>query len=220
MSALFSNSSIALNSVAGEGVDFALATVGVSPTVIVASSRTMSEYHARHMEPQAGVLTSIVRWSQLRKLDAGIMPSRSLLNQVASIGPTAELSLERVRLLCVSHRADADPAARLTSAQLADLKIFLGARVVYALTGAGVAGAVSQTNVFDYRRFTGPSHFGAPLSSVELLLTGVSDECPLEGQVGAILSSFFFFFLSFQNFIPFTDCSRIDYRFRPCCCLW
>ncbi|EAL91650.1 hypothetical protein ACP6JD_003687 [Aspergillus fumigatus] len=183
MSALFSNSSIALNSVAGEGVDFALATVGVSPTVIVASSRTMSEYHARHMEPQAGVLTSIVRWSQLRKLDAGIMPSRSLLNQVASIGPTAELSLERVRLLCVSHRADADPAARLTSAQLADLKIFLGARVVYALTGAGVAGAVSQTNVFDYRRFTGPSHFGAPLSSVELLLTGVSDECPLEGQI-------------------------------------
>jgi hypothetical protein len=183
MSALFSNSSIALNSVAGEGVDFALATVGVSPTVIVASSRTMSEYHARHMEPQAGVLTSTVRWSQLRKLDAGIMPSRGLLNQVASIAPTAELSLERLRLLCVSHRADANPAARLTSAQLADLKIFLGARVVYALTGAGVAGAVSQTNVFDYRRFTGPSHFGAPLSSVELLLTGVSDENPLEGQI-------------------------------------
>ncbi|GFF51432.1 putative uncharacterized protein YHR045W [Aspergillus udagawae] len=183
MSALFSNSSIALNSVAGEGVDFALATVGVSPTVIVASSRTMSEYHARHMEPQAGVLTSIVRWSQLRKLDAGVMPSRGLLNQVASIGPTAELSLEKLRLLCVSHRADANPAARLTSAQLADLKIFLGARVVYALTGAGVAGAVSQTNVFDYRRSPGPSHFGAPLSSVELHLTGVSDGNPLEGQI-------------------------------------
>ncbi|RHZ68978.1 hypothetical protein CDV55_107175 [Aspergillus turcosus] len=183
MSALFSNSSIALNSVAGEGVDFALATVGVSPTVIVASSRTMSDYNDRHMEPQAGVLTSIVRYFQLRKLDAGVMPSHGLLNQVANIGPTAELSLEKLRLLCVSHRADADPADCLTSAQLTDLRIFLGTRVVYALTGAGVAGAVSQTNVFDYRRFKGPSHFGAPLSSVELLLTDVSDENPLEGQI-------------------------------------
>jgi hypothetical protein len=34
MAALFANSSIALNSVAGENVDFALATAGVSPTPI------------------------------------------------------------------------------------------------------------------------------------------------------------------------------------------
>ncbi|EAW12678.1 uncharacterized protein ACLA_011050 [Aspergillus clavatus NRRL 1] len=183
MGALFSNASIALNSVAGEGVDFALATVGVSPTVLVASSHTMSNYHNKYMEPHSGVFTSIMRWLQLRKLDAGVMPSHGLLSQVASIGPTAELSLEKLRLLCISQRVDADPAVRLTSAQLTDFRVFLGARVVYALTGPGVAGAVSQTNVFDYRRFPGPSHFGAPLSSVEVLLTGVSDENPTQGQI-------------------------------------
>ncbi|KAF9891263.1 hypothetical protein FE257_004827 [Aspergillus nanangensis] len=183
MSALFQNASVALNSVAGEGVDFALATVGVSPTVIISSSSTMANYHEKFMKPHSGVLSSLARWVHSRKLDAGCMPSHGLLSQVASIGPTAELSLDKLRLLCVSHRFDADPKGRLTSAQLTDLRIFTGARVVYALTGPRVAGAISQTNVFDYRRLSGPSHFGPPLSSVEVLLTGVSESNELEGQL-------------------------------------
>ncbi|PYH88986.1 hypothetical protein BO71DRAFT_403419 [Aspergillus ellipticus CBS 707.79] len=175
MAALFSNASVALNSVAGESVDFALATVGVSPTVIVSSSRTMSEYHSQFMKPHSGPVSKLARWIQVRSLDSGYMPSHGFLNQVANAGPTAELSLDKLRLLCISHRVDADPEIQLDSEQLADLRILTGARVVYALTGPGVAGAVSQTNVFDYRRFQGPSHFGAPLSSVEVVLKGVSD---------------------------------------------
>lgn len=183
MAALYSNASVALNSVAGEGVDFALATIGVSPTVVIASSRTMSDYHDRFMEPHSGFISSLARWFDVRKLDAGVKPSHGMFSQVANIGPTAELSLDKLRLLCISHRVDADPQVRLSYAQLTDLRIFTGARVVYALTGPGVAGAVSQTNIFDYRRDKGQSHLGAPLSSVEIVLTDVSEDKENEGQI-------------------------------------
>ncbi|PYI06118.1 hypothetical protein BO78DRAFT_369699 [Aspergillus sclerotiicarbonarius CBS 121057] len=184
MTALYSNASVALNSVAGESVDFALATVGVSPTVIVASSRTMSDYHSKFMKPHSGFISRFSRWIQVRSLDSGYMPSHGVLNQVANVGPTAELSLDGLRLLCISHRVDADPEVQLDYEQLADLRILIGARVVYALSGPGVAGAVFQTNVFDYRRFKGASHFGAPLSSVEVVLTGVpKDATTEEGQL-------------------------------------
>ncbi|KAJ5134906.1 hypothetical protein N7448_000074 [Penicillium atrosanguineum] len=181
MSALFSNASVALNSVAGEQVDFALATAGVSPTVIIASSRTMSNYHERIMQPHTGPISSLGRWMQSRTLEAGNMPSRNFFSQLAQIGPTAELSLDRLRLLCISHRVDGEASARLSSEQLTDLRVFTGARVVYALTGPGVAGAIAQTNVFDYRCCTGQSHFGAPLSSTEITLTGMSEANASDG---------------------------------------
>lgn len=187
MRALYANASIALNSVAGESVDFALATMGVSPTIIIASSRTMSDYHDKIMQPHSGLISSITRWFQARKLDSGIMPSHGLVSQMANIGPTSELFFDKLRLLCVSHRCDAENNFRLASEQLTDLRIYTGARVVYALTGPGVAGAVSQTNVFDYRRFDGPSHFGSPLSSAEIVLTGAREngerDRVVEGQV-------------------------------------
>ncbi|EKV12131.1 hypothetical protein PDIG_33660 [Penicillium digitatum PHI26] len=178
LAALFANSSIALNSVAGETVDFALATAGVSPTVIVASSQTMAEYHENIMRPHTGILSSLGRWLQARTLDAGNMPTRNFFSQLARISPTSELSLDELRLLCISHRIDGNPAAHLTSEQLTELRIFTGARVVYALTGPGVAGAIAQTNAFDYRCLTGLSHFGAPLSSTEITLTDVPEDSP------------------------------------------
>ena len=175
MRALYANASVALNSVAGESVDLALATVGISPTVIIASSRTMSDYHDKIMQPNSGFISSISRWFQAGKLDAGIMPSHGFLNQAANIGPTSELSFDKLRLLCISHRCDADPDVQLSYEQLTDLRIYIGARLVYALTGPGVAGAVTQTNMFDYRRFDGKSHFGSPLSSAEIILTGAKE---------------------------------------------
>jgi hypothetical protein len=114
------------------------------------------------------------------------MPSKNFFSQLAQVGPTAELSLEKLRLLCISHRVDADASVRMTSEQLMDLRIYMGARIVYALTGPGIAGAISQTNVFDYRDLSGPSHFGGPLSSTEVTLTGISEsqsEDYPEGQV-------------------------------------
>lgn len=187
MAALYSNASIALNSVAGESVDFALATAGISPTVIVASSRTMSDYHEKFMRPRIGFVSKLARWFQVRSLDAGVMPSQNIFSQVANIGPTVDLSLDKLRLLCISHRFDAGKEVSLSSEQLTDLRVFTGARVVYALTGPGIAGAITQSNIFDYRRFSGPSHFGSPLSSLEVLLTdfpeGAVNEKDIVGKV-------------------------------------
>ncbi|EED18037.1 conserved hypothetical protein [Talaromyces stipitatus ATCC 10500] len=183
LAALYSNSSIALNSVAGEGVDFALATLGISPTVIVSSARTISDYHKKFMKPHTGLVSSISRLTQARALDAGRMPSQNILSRLANIGPTAELSLSKLRLLAVSYRVDGSPDDLLSSELLTDLRIFTGARIVYALTAPGIAGAIAQTHLFDYRRHEGPAHFGAPLSSVEIVLSGHIEDTGIERAV-------------------------------------
>ena len=175
LAALYVNASVAFTSVAGEHVDFALATQGVSPTVIIASSHTIADYHARHLGPQIGPLSKLGRFLQMRALNNGVMPQPSFLSRLLMTSPVADLSLDRLRLLCISHRADGGRQNQLTSQQLTDLRIFLGARVVYALTAANVAGAVSQTNAYDYRSSSGPSHFGPPVSSVELKVTGLRE---------------------------------------------
>ncbi|KAH8702238.1 hypothetical protein BGW36DRAFT_336653 [Talaromyces proteolyticus] len=180
LAALYSNSSIALNSVAGEEIDFALATIGISPTVIISSARTVSQYHKLSMAPRTGLVASLGRWVQTRALDAGRMPSQNFFSRLASLGPTAELSLSKLRLLIVPYRVDEPSEDRLSSEQLTDLRIFTGARVIYALTAPGVAGAVSQSHIFDYRRRPGLAHFGPPLSSVEIVLDGHTEDSGIE----------------------------------------
>lgn len=171
----------------GNKSSFALATAGVSPTVVVTSSHTVSNYHDEYMQPHAGLGSRLARFIQVRSLDAGVMSSHNLLSQIATVGPTAELSLDRLRLICISHRAGDSIEHALSYEQLTDMRIFTGARIVYALTAAAVAGAISQTNIFDYRRFSGKSHFGPPLSSVEVVLTDVPEDKgiakPTEGKV-------------------------------------
>lgn len=83
-----------------------------------------------------------------------------------------------MRLLFVYHRAGDENSPRLSSTALRDLKILLGARTCYALTTSGVAGAIAQTNMLDYRHTSeeGGSHFGPPLSCVEVLLTKDGNE--------------------------------------------
>ncbi|OKL64147.1 hypothetical protein UA08_00338 [Talaromyces atroroseus] len=190
--ALYSNSSIAFNSVAGEGADFALATVGISPSVVVSSARTIADYQKKFMKPHTGPLSALGRSVQARALDAGRMPSQNVLSRLANIGPTAELSISKLRLLAISYGVDGSPEDLLSSEQLTDLRVFTGARVVYGLTVPGIAGAVAQTHIFDYRRHAGPAHFGPPLSSVEIVLDGHSEdsgiERAVEGQVDFIPS--------------------------------
>ncbi|KAK2811499.1 hypothetical protein FQN50_002122 [Emmonsiellopsis sp. PD_5] len=182
LAGLYVNASVAFNSSSGEHVDFALATAGISPTIIVASSQMMFDYHTKYMAPQIGLVAKFGRFLQRRSLDAGTMPSQNILTQLANLGPTAELSLKKLRLLFIAHRIDADPDKQLRSDQLTDLRVFTGARVVYALTAPTVVGAVTQTNAFDYRTHAGKSHFGAPLSSLEIKLIHDKDDGGADGH--------------------------------------
>jgi hypothetical protein len=168
--ALYSNASVALNSVAGENVDFTLAAAGVTPTVIVTSSKTILDYHSKAMASQTGLIATISRFIQTQSLQAGNMPSRNAIAKLAEIDTA--LSLSKLRLLFVAHRAGDRKSPKLKSSVLTDLRMVLGARIGYALTTHQVAGALCQTNVFDYRQAAGFNRFGPPLSSVEIYLTG------------------------------------------------
>lgn len=107
-------------------------------------------------------------------LTAGRLPTDTVFTQLnaptrANIGNTPG----KLRLVFVSERAGLNTPP-LSSEDLSDLRVYTKARVVYALTAAKVAGAVAQTNIYDYRRGDAPSnkhsHFGVPLSCVEIKL--------------------------------------------------
>jgi len=184
MGVLFSNASIALNSVAGIDVDFALATAGIKPTMVVASSQTISKAYAEIKKCNFGYAEKREQWFNDRTLKAGRMPKANLFIQ--DYGPLRHTlgSTAKLRLLYVSECAGASQSPPLSSKILSDMRIYTGARVVYALTAAKVAGAVAQTNLFDYRVDEDTdkcNHFGPPLSSVELKLVDTSSHKTTDG---------------------------------------
>lgn len=119
-----------------------------------------------------GTLKSVAHYLESRILAAGRLPADNFLSRLnpparATIGNTPG----KLRLVFTSERAGLNTPP-LSSSDLSDLRIYTQARVVYALTTAKVAGAVAQTNVYDYRLGSTlsnkHSHFGVPLSSVEI----------------------------------------------------
>jgi acyl-CoA synthetase (AMP-forming)/AMP-acid ligase II len=172
LAALFSHSTVIINSVAGPGVDLALATRSIAPTVVVASAETAATLHSTTTASATGGLKKLAHYLESRSLTSGRLPTDSFISRLnaptrAAIGTTPG----KLRLLFVSERAGLNTPP-LSSDDLSDLRIYTKARLVYALTASKVAGAVAQTNVYDYRRSTTPStkhsHFGVPLSCVEL----------------------------------------------------
>ncbi|KAI4849099.1 acetyl-CoA synthetase-like protein, partial [Aureobasidium sp. EXF-8845] len=177
MAALFSHSRLALNSVAGIGVDLALASRGVAPTVIIASSQSLANLHKTHISKSSSGLGKLSHSHHGRALAAGRMPGEDLLFRLfAPKGIAIGTSPSKLRLILASERAGTG-AETLSSAALRDLRIITRSRICYALAASSVAGAVAQTNIYDYRHVDSPghSHFGAPLSSVEVKLVDKDD---------------------------------------------
>jgi hypothetical protein len=172
LAALFSHSTVVINSVAGPGVDLTLASRSIAPTVTVISAETAARLQSTANTSALGGLKKFAYYLETRMLTAGRLPTDNFLSRLnaptrASIGTTPG----KLRLLFVSERAGLNTPP-LTPEDLSDLRIYTKARVVYALTASKVAGAVAQTNVYDYRRGSPPSskhsHFGVPLSSLEI----------------------------------------------------
>jgi hypothetical protein len=196
LAALFSHTSVAINSVAGPGVKLSLAARFVSPTIVVASPETTAELHAESSTSVAGGMKKLAHSAQTSALDAGRMPTETFLTSLnaphrAAIGATPG----KLRLLFVADRAGAETPP-LSAHDLSDLRVFTGARVIYALADARVAGAVAQTSMYDYRREGAAknkhSHFGVPLSCVEVKLVDTdvhkTTEESAKGQVSLSLS--------------------------------
>ena len=178
LASLYAHASLAINSVAGPGVDLALASRSVSPTVVIASSETLANMHAAETRSISSGLQKIAHVSKAQTMSAGRMPTDNLLFKLlAPSGNAAGSSPGVLRLILAAERARTGSPA-LSSTTLSDLRIITRARICYALTAAQVAGAIAQTNIYDYRRDERPghSHFGAPLSSVEIKLVDKEDD--------------------------------------------
>ena len=171
------------------------------------------------MSGAKGGLKALAHGMQKGALEKGYMPAESV---ITSLNPPHKVSLGhtpgKLRLMIVSERVGAE-SPPLTSEDMSDLRVFTGARVVYALSAAKVAGAVAQSGVFDYRRGEGRkgkhSHFGAPLSSVEVKLvdSGVhktSDE-GARGEVSCRWNA---------DLMLLKLMLWVDTCFGTCCCWW
>jgi len=173
LAALYSNASVALNSIASASPDLVFATQGIAPTIVVASSSILSKTHAETVEKLNSSLYRLVHWIQTRSMvQQGVMPISSVLSRFYdSLRPIIGTTPGKLRLIYVSEQVGVE-SIPLSAETLSDLRIFLGARTIYALTAAKVAGAVTQTGLYDYRVDDGTgiySHFGAPVTSVEIL---------------------------------------------------
>lgn len=172
LAALYSNASVALNSVAGQSSNLAVATQGVAPTVIVASPATLLASHAESTSRLFSPLAKASHAISTRSLTQdGAMPTGNPLSAFASgAAPAIGTTPGKLRLVFTAERVGSD-TPHLSAKVLSDLRIFTGARFVYALTAAKVAGAISQTAVYDYRLCDdGRGHFGPPVTSLEIFL--------------------------------------------------
>ncbi|KAL5113588.1 hypothetical protein ACEQ8H_008536 [Pleosporales sp. CAS-2024a] len=172
LAALFSHATVIINSVAGPGVDLTLATRAIAPTVTVISAETAAKLHSAASATSLGALQKFAHYLESRMLTAGRLPTDTFLTKLnAPARATLGTTPGKMRLVFVSERAGLNTPP-LSAEDLSDLRIYTKARVLYALTAAKVAGAVAQTNVYDYRRgltsSNKHSHFGVPLSSLEI----------------------------------------------------
>lgn len=174
--ALFSGASLAITSVAGPAADLTFAAKQIAPTVVLASAQSASNLHAASAPAIKGGLAKITHSMQARSLAAGSMPKGGGASSATKtlIGSTTGT----LRLLFISEKAGTSNPP-LSSHDICDLRIFTGARVIYALTAAQVAGAVAQTHIYDYRKDESTkskhSHFGIPLSCLEIKLVDAGD---------------------------------------------
>lgn len=216
LAALYSNASVALNSVAGESADLVLATQGIAPSIIVVSASSLANTHTETADKLNTPLYNIVHWFQTRALvQDGVMPLASILSRIFdSFRPAIGNMPRKLRLIYVSEKAGVKTTP-LTSQILSDLRIYTGSRIIYALTCAKVAGAVTQTGLYDYRVGSDPetqSHFGAPVSSVEVFFKDSKQHKTTDkasaGDVGSSLSM-----INVANGLPGV-CTRSS------CCWW
>jgi len=161
LTALFSNCSIAFTPTSGPKALYSSAFQGIDPTILIAHPKTLSSY----CESQEKTLLS----SRLGRF----AHSRSMRTLESGTMPKPLVSAPQMRLVYTYDRLGGRTPP-LTTSQLSNLRIFTGARTIYAFTDAHVAGAVCQTNMLDYQshglRGESSSHLGPPLSCVEFKL--------------------------------------------------
>ena len=174
LSALYSNASVALKSVSGQNPDLVSGTEGVAPTIIAATPESLTRMHSETTAKLNSSVYRMIHWFQTRSLvQNGVMPLASTFSRMYDpLRPVMGTTPGKLRLIYVAEQAGTK-STPLSAEILSDLRIYTGSRIIYALTSAKVAGAVTQTSLYDYRAGDGTdkySHFGPPVTSVEIYM--------------------------------------------------
>nr|OQO18861.1 hypothetical protein B0A51_14527 [Rachicladosporium sp. CCFEE 5018] len=179
LAALYTHTSLAITSVAGSGVEFATVSRSVSPTVVISSAATLAGLHEKETSGITSKVQKFGLFSQEQTLAAGRMPVDTYLWKflAPSASNTAPGKLRLILTSSLLARNGKLEAPVLTSTMLSDLRIFTRSRIVYALTSPKVAGMITASNVFDYRRTDGEgaAKMGSPVGCLEIKLAGSSD---------------------------------------------
>ncbi|KAK4189654.1 peroxisomal long chain acyl-CoA synthetase 7 [Podospora australis] len=197
LAALYSNASVAFNSSSPAAADLALATQGIAPTIVSANPAALLKTHETVMQKINSTVFSreahSLQTSALAQ-DGVFAPAGFLANYYDSAFRPKIFGTEpgKLRLIFTAERVGAE-TPKLSSTVLSDLRVITGARVIYALTAANVAGAVAQTNFYDYRVTKDEekekcSHFGPPVTAAEVLLRDKGEyKSTDEGSKGEII---------------------------------
>lgn len=213
LAACYCNASLVLSSIAGPNADLISATAHISPTIIVASPDSLKDILRTSLSKVRNSLSKTVHWFQSRSLQQdGVMPSNNMISRLNSWAqPSLGVIPRKLRLVFVAEQAGLNKAS-LNSIELSHLRVFTGARFGYALTASKVAGAISQTAIYDYRvdDVVGHRpHFGSPLSSVEIYFRDTKDKKSTDQMsIGEVCCDSYFW--SAANF-------SLDLCTWPCC---
>ena len=160
LAALYSNATVALTPVTGRSASYVSAFNAypkISPTIIIADPISLYAFEVQSKTHHTSSFFGKRRHNTLLTSiqTTGVMPSKT--------STSAPKYQQSVRLIYTENV--------MFPAAIANLRIFTGARIVVGLTRPGVAGAMTQTHMLDYRaRENEDAHLGPPLSCVEIKL--------------------------------------------------
>ena len=101
--------------------------------------------------------------------------------------PSIGNPLSHLRVLLIPQSITSPANSRLNSSTLHSLRSHLKCRIGYALTAPQVAGAISQTNLFDYRDKGGRTvNLGPPVSSGEVHVSGEEEVVSARSPRGTV----------------------------------
>jgi len=183
--ALFSGSTLLLNSVSGPTVNLVAVTKSarqkLKPTYVIADARSIPRFleEMTTTAGNSGIGGKYSAWSTGRAINQGYM-------EVENSPTYLPVGLSGLKTLYIAQPDVLEGAQRVKSSTLSALRLLLGARVSLALTTGRVAGYVAQTNVLDYRDKGDACCVGPVAASLELHLTGAEEEMSKVDGVGAL----------------------------------
>ncbi|KAK9456994.1 hypothetical protein V1511DRAFT_495911 [Dipodascopsis uninucleata] len=169
--AIVTGTSVVFCGTSGKGYDIE-AAIQIEPTIIAGTSKIVMSLNEYRSPP-------LLLKLRLQR-NEGLLAQGNLPSPILDMFP--RLKYLYIHEICEEHSlfntnktTNQSNVTALTSAQLSHLRALFGAHVIYSLTHPKVAGAICQTNAYDYRNLGDVNIYGPPLPSLEAVVRDASD---------------------------------------------